>query len=192
MQGRIDEKLLVNEILSGNRKAFVRLVKQYEALVLHIVTPLIGVNENREDICQDVFIKVFENLPAFQFRSKLGTWIGNIAYNACINFLQKKRNVTLSDLITGYNSEPDGETWFDNTRDSEISPEDIVIKKEETGKLVKAIDRLPEIQRSILLLFHQDELSIEEISKVMEMPVNTVKSHLFRARLALKAFLSAK
>ena len=76
MQEEFNERLIVKEVLSGNRKAFVELIKQYEALVLHIVTPIIGIHADREDICQDVFIKVYEKLGTFRFKSKLGTWIG--------------------------------------------------------------------------------------------------------------------
>ena len=103
MQKVQDEKHLVSEVLSGNRKAFVQLIRQYEGLVLHIVTPLIGVNEDREDICQDVFIKVYEKLDTFQFKSKLSTWIGNIAYNSSINHLQKKKNILLSNIVSPEN-----------------------------------------------------------------------------------------
>jgi RNA polymerase sigma-70 factor (ECF subfamily) len=95
----INEPLLVKQVLSGNRKAFEGLVRQYEGLVLHIVTPLIGVNEDREDICQDIFTNVYEKLVTFQFKSKLSTWIGNIAYNTSINFLKKKKHILLNDLF---------------------------------------------------------------------------------------------
>ena len=86
----IDERELVSKVIAGNRKAFEQLVHQYENLVLHIVTPLIGVNADREDICQDVFIKVYEKLNQFEFKSSLATWIGRIAYNTSLSFLQKK------------------------------------------------------------------------------------------------------
>jgi RNA polymerase sigma-70 factor (ECF subfamily) len=179
------ENILVNEVLIGNRKAFVKLIQQYEGLVLHIVTPLIGINQDREDICQDVFIKVYEKLNTFQFKSKLGTWIGNIAYNTSINFLTKKRNILLSDLLS-----TDDETAFIEKLESDyFNPEQIIIKKENLNDLNKSIDKLPELQRSILLLFYKDELSLDEISNIIEMPINTVKSHLYRARKSLKELL---
>ena len=70
-----------------------------------------------------------------------------------------------------------------------LSPERILIKKEENKLLVAAVEKLPAIQKALLLLFHQDELSLDEISVIIEMPVNTVKSHLFRARANLKEML---
>lgn len=180
-----DEKLLVNGVLSGNKQSFVTLIRQYEGLVLHIVTPLVGAGEDREDICQDVFLKIYQNLKSFQFKSALGTWIGRIAYNASINFLQKKRNILLSDLMPGEN----GEEFIESIDSGSENPEEIIIKKDEAARLQQAVDKLPEIQRTVLLLFYQDELSLEEIGQIMEMPVNTVKSHLFRARNSLRELL---
>jgi RNA polymerase sigma-70 factor (ECF subfamily) len=183
MLEKFDENSLVRKVLSGDKQAFVNLVRQYEGLVLHIVSPLVGTGEDREDICQEVFLKVYQKLNSFQFKSALGTWIGRIAYNTSINFLQKKRSVLFGDLIPA----EDEENFIESNSDN---PEEIVIKKDDAARLKQAIDKLPEIQRAILLLFHQDELSLDEISQIMEMPVNTVKSHLFRARKFLRELLS--
>ena len=183
-----EETYLVKQVLSGNREAFESLIRQYEGLVLHIVTPLIGINADREDICQDVFLKVYEKLNGFQFRSKLSTWIGNIAYNTSINFLKRKKNILLSDLApTESGAEDDITVAFGNVQqDDSLNAEEILVEREKMSSLVKAIDELPALQRSILLLFYQDELTLEEIGEISEIPVNTVKSHLFRARRTLK------
>ena len=185
MQKETDERQMVQDVLSGKRTAFIKLIKEYEGLVLHIVTPLIGTGADREDICQDVFMKVYEKLHTFQFRSKLGTWIGNIAYNASVNFLQKKRNILLSSLLPPGNEISFLETAGANPND----PEQILIKEQDVQHLNRAIDGLSEFQKTVLLLFYKDELSLDEISSVMEMPVNTVKSHLFRAKNSLKQLM---
>jgi RNA polymerase sigma-70 factor (ECF subfamily) len=185
MQKVLDEKKIVSEVLSGSRKAFVQLIEQYEGLVLHIVTPLIGVNEDREDICQDVFIKVYEKLGTFKFNSKLSTWIGNIAYNRSVNFLQKKKNILFSNIVT-----PDDELSFAESANTEFNnPEKIFIREENITELKRSIDKLSEMQKATLLLFYQDELSLEEIGAILEMPLNTVKSHLFRAKHSLKQLM---
>jgi RNA polymerase sigma-70 factor (ECF subfamily) len=188
MQKVLDEKKVVSEVLSGNRKAFVQLIEQYEGLVLHIVTPLVGVNEDREDICQDVFIKVYEKLGNFKFNSKLSTWIGNIAYNRSLNFLKKKKNILFSNIVT-----PENEVSFLDSLNAEFNnPEKIIIKQEDITVLNRSIDKLPEMQKATLLLFYQDELSLEEIGVILEMPINTVKSHLFRAKNSLKQLMIQK
>lgn len=188
MQKVQDDKYLISEVLSGNRMAFVKLIRQYEGLVLHIVTPLIGVNEDREDICQDVFIKVYEKLDTFQFKSKLATWIGNIAYNSSINYLEKKKNILLSNIVS-----PENELSFIESINIESdNPEKMFIRREEISQLNQSINILPEFQKTVLLLFYKEEMSLDEISKILEMPVNTVKSHLFRAKNTLKHLLTKK
>jgi RNA polymerase sigma factor (sigma-70 family) len=185
MQEVLEDKYLVNAVLAGNKEVFIKLIRQYQGLVLHIVTPLIGVNEDREDICQDVFLKVYEKLDTFEFRSKLGTWIGNIAYNTSINFLKKKRNVLLSDIL-GTGSD---ELFLENIEDEHNDPEKLIVEKEQISQLKNLINMLPEIQKSVLLLFYHDEQGLDEISSILEMPVNTIKSHLFRARNTLKQIM---
>lgn len=176
-----DEKILVQQVLSGDRKAFERLVRQYEALVLHIVNPMIGNLADREDLCQEIFIKVYQHLNGLEFRSRLSTWIGTIAWNACVNFLQKKRNVAVADLFATDETPSSG---------SPPTPEDLLIKKQEAKFLTSAIEQLPVVQKTVLLLFHHDDLSLEEIAQILGIPVNTVKSHLFRARKNLKTILT--
>ena len=189
MKSETDEKILIKSVLLKDRDAFEKLIHQYEGLVLHIAGPLIRNEKDREDICQDVFLKVYEKLHTFQSRSKLSTWIGNIAYNTCINFLQKKKNLLLDDIFKpgNNNDSANHENVFDKTETQ--SPERLLIQKEEGKLLGAAVDKLPVIQKTLLLLFHQDELSLDEISVIIEMPVNTVKSHLFRARANLKEML---
>lgn len=189
MKSALNEKVLVESVLSKDRAAFEKLIRQYEGLVFHIVMPLINNENDREDICQDIFLKVYEKLHTFQFRSKLSTWIGNIAYNASMNFLKKKKNVLLEDI---YKSADDNNSaGFEKfiSKNDMPSPEWLLIKKEEKEMLTAAVDKLSKIQKTLLLLFHQDELTLEEISGIIEIPVNTVKSHLFRARTSLKEML---
>ena len=161
MQEEFNEKLIVREVLSGNRKAFVELIKQYEALVLHIVTPIIGIYADREDICQNIFIKVYEKLDTFRFKSKLGTWIGNIAYNTSINFLQKKKSVLLSSLV------PAGDEFIflENAGAEFDNPENIIIRQEDIDQLNHAIDNLPQFQRTTLLLFTRMSLAWRRLAK---------------------------
>jgi RNA polymerase sigma factor (sigma-70 family) len=189
MKSEFNEKVLVESVLLKDRAAFEKLIRQYEGLVIHIVLPLIKNENDREDICQDVFMKVYEKLHTFQFRSKLSTWIGNIAYNTSLNYLKKNKNVLIDDIFKSdnYNYSAAYENIPDKNETQ--SPERILIKKEENNLLALAVEKLPAIQKTLLLLFHQDELSLDEISVIVEMPLNTVKSHLFRARSNLKEML---
>lgn len=169
-----DDKRLVAAVVNGDESAFRQLINQYQKLVVSIVYKMVARKEDCEDLCQDVFLKVYEKLPGFRFGSKLSTWIGSIAFNSCINFLQKHKPVLLDEVqSTGTDSSP-GERFE---------------MKEREGLLQQSIQKLTLIQRTVLQLFHQHEFSLQEIAEVTNLPVSTVKSHLFRARKELKEMM---
>ena len=151
MMADLNEQELVRSVLLKERAAFESLIRQYEGLVIHIVASLIRNENDREDICQDVFLKVYEKLWTFQFRSKLSTWIGNIAYNTSINFLQKKKDFLLDDI---FRSEIDDGLDDLMNKSETLTPEKLMIKKEESKLLKAAVDKLSGIQKTLLLLLN--------------------------------------
>ena len=183
-----DDALLVRAVTGGNSEAFKKLVHKYERLVCSIVFKMIDQKEDREDICQEVFIKVYDKLRHFRFQSRLSTWIGNIAFNHTVNFLKKKKLVLLEDLY-GSKADSEEENFTEisfEARDADMMPDELLLNKEKKELLGQRIESLPLIQKTILQLFHWEEMSLEEISTITALPVNTVKSHLFRARKTLK------
>ena len=181
----MDSKLLVEKTLAGNKKAFESLIGQHQRLVSHFVFRMIENPGDREDLCQDVFLKVYENLGGFKFESKLSTWIAKIAYNTCLNHLEKKRLPLLGDLT------PDERSW-DRIPGSAAGPHELVQGKELGTLLRSEINKLPVHYRTILTLYHLDQMSYNEIGEIINLPEGTVKSHLFRARKLLKARLTMK
>ena len=175
---------LINRVLKGSQSAFAELVKNNQKLVYHIVSKIVPEAE-REDICQDVFLKVYSNLAGFQRQSKLSTWIGRIAYNRCLNYLEKKK-VTLYEDISGEDQTIDSLPLAQSGPDEKAETSDI-------GAKVRAeIDRLPVKYGTILALFHLEDMTYEEIGQVMGLPDGTVKSYLFRARKMLREQLLAR
>ena len=144
--------------------------------------------EDREDLCQEVFLKVYEKLSTFRFQSRLSTWIANIAFNHCANFLKKKRPVLLDDMYTA-RDEDDERTSDRNLPELSSTgknPHQEMLNKELSFYLKKSMDSLSVIQKTIIQLFHQYEFSLDEIAVITALPVNTVKSHLFRGRAIVK------
>jgi RNA polymerase sigma factor (sigma-70 family) len=176
---RIEEKALVQQILAGNQRAFKEFILQYQNLVSHLVFRMIPNDSDREDICQDIFLKVYQHLANFQFESKLSTWIAKITYNTCLNFLEKKR-VSLFDDLT-----PE-ELTLDDLSGSSALPDSFTEKQDISRRLQMEIEKLPVHYRTILTLYHLDEMSYREICQITEMPEGTVKNYLFRARKMLK------
>ncbi len=176
------EKKIIKKILKGDHESFEVIIESYKKLVYHIVFRMIYNDADREDICQDVFIKVYQNLSTFQFRSKFSTWISRIAYNTCLNHLAKRSPQLMDDIIKS-------ETNWDDMLKSDISPLKIVEKRDQKYRLEKEIAKLPIRYRTLLSLYHLDGLTYREIGDVMDLPEGTIKSYLFRARKYLKSLL---
>ena len=173
------DKYLVNSVLSGDRSAFAAIIKNTEHLVAQIVCKMIRNAEDRKDLAQEIYLKVYKNLRGFKFQSKLSTWIAQVAYNACFDHLRKKHLVT-DEPITGEeetNSGPAEET---------ISSME---QKELVSILNKGIQQLPPVYQTLITLYHKEEMSYTEITQITGFPEGTVKSYLFRARKTLKEML---
>ncbi len=170
-----NERLVLQQIKGGDRKAFSVLVKQYQKLVFHVVQRIVTRPEDVEDISQEVFIKVYRQLDTFAFESKLATWIARIAYLTAIDYLRK------------YPSNPTDSTQpVDQLYLTHDTPEQVLIQSDVSSYIQKLIETLPESYRVVLTLYHLEEFSHSEIEQITGMPVGTIKSHLFRARKLLK------
>jgi RNA polymerase sigma factor (sigma-70 family) len=84
------EAELIQSVIKGDAYGYRRFVKQYERLVFYVVSKLINNDDDVQDLAQDIFIKIFKNLPKFKAESKLSTWIGQIAYREAVNYLRKR------------------------------------------------------------------------------------------------------
>jgi RNA polymerase sigma factor (sigma-70 family) len=169
------ESDLVQKVLLGDRLAFGIIVKNTEKLVSMIVSKMITSPADRKDLVQDVYLKVFHNLAGFKQKSKLSTWIGQIAYNSCLHYLNKKQLVLTGELYGD-------ESGTDATDGPEVS----LSGKELSGILQLEIAKLSPVYRTLITMFHREELSYGEITHITGLPEGTVKNYLFRARKQLK------
>jgi RNA polymerase sigma factor (sigma-70 family) len=191
------ERLLVDKIINGDLQAFQQFVEKYQRLVTHMVFRMILNESDREELCQDVFLKVYQNLSKFQFQSKLSTWISRITYNTCINYLQKMKAVLYDDLTIRENDSDsavyDGKTSnLDSIKGEFSQPDESIISQEISEMLYVELNTLPAQYRTIITLYHLDSLSYDEIVEITGMPMGTVKNYLFRARKLLKDKLLEK
>jgi RNA polymerase sigma factor (sigma-70 family) len=175
----LNEIELVAKILQGDSRAFEALVKQYEKLVFHMTCRLIKNDDDASDVCQEVFIKVYQGLNKFDFKAKLSTWIARIAYLTSLNHLRKYKQ----ELQNKYEGDA---LELDNYHFSEETPEQLMIKKDVAAYVQHLMLQLPLQYRSVLTLFHLEEFSHSEIQEITGMPEGTIKSYLFRARQLLK------
>ncbi len=172
-----DDQALASRIVKGDTQAFRLLIKQHERLVSHMVSRLIDNAEDREELCQDVFMKVHENLGGFTFQSKLSTWIASIAYNHSINHLRKNK-INVSDI-------PE-EEMFTAHFVSNDNPEEKLADDNMDALVIRFIGELPAQYKAVLTLYHLEHMSYPEIGVATGMPEGTVKNYLFRARALVK------
>jgi len=166
---------LVRQVLQGDHRAYEYLLARYQDSVAKFIWRLIPQSQDREEICQDVFVKVFFNLHKFRFDSKFSTWLYRIAWRTALTFLRRKR---LPMDVLGDEPELD-----------QASLESISDESRVRGIIDGEISKLRLDERSIITLFHLQEMSVEEISEIIGKPGGTVKSILHRVRRKLKSRL---
>lgn len=182
MGSRDAEQQLVSRIVAGEREAFRLVLRDHRRLVAHIVRRMVRNAEDRRDLEQEIFLRVYENLPRFQGESRLSTWIARIAYNTCLHHLEKKRVALYGDL---FGEEASVDDWPSPGR----SPAQAAHARLQSVRIAEEIDRLPLPYGLVLTLYHFNDLGYAEIADILQMPEGTVKSYLFRARRLLRGRL---
>lgn len=183
------DQQLVERVLSGDTRAFGIIIKKTEKLVAKIVFQMIPNDGDRKDIAQDIYVKTYQKLSSFKFQSKLSTWIGQVTYNTCLDFLRKKKLV-LPGLLNTDNDYEQANEMLDILNESKaVSAEaaDVAVINKNVSAIVKAgVEKLPTVYKTLITLYHHEELSYDEIGAITGLPAGTVKSYLFRARKELK------
>lgn len=176
----IDDATLIKRVQAGDRHAFRWLIKNNERLVYGLVWKIVRNSADAEDICQEVFLKVHEKLDTFNQDSKLSTWIAKIAYNQALSHLRKR------DILQNSVDVQD-EVLSDKLTNSSVeTPINYLVSKELKTVVHEAIESLPLPYRTLIDLFHIQEMSYAEIVEISGFPEGTVKSYLYRGRKLLK------
>lgn len=170
----------VEAVLANTPGAFERLVREHQALCWHIVYRMVRHPEDARELCQEAFLRVHQHLRQYRYESSLKSWIGRIAYNVALRYLQRKRIAVCDPGVDEDATDP-----IENLADS-FDLETAYADHEMTAHLHQVIEALPPLQRTLLTLYHLDELSIDEIANITGLATGTIKSHLFRTRLRLR------
>jgi RNA polymerase sigma-70 factor, ECF subfamily len=185
--GAIDaDRMLVAAVLAGSAGAFETLVRDHQRLCWHIINRMVRHPDDTRELCQDTFLRVHRYLGQYRFESALKTWIGQVAYSVARRHLERKRiplaePVGDEDSISLVEQVPDGFDLEAASANAEIG-----------AALHKEIEALPPLQRTVLTLYHLDELPIAEIARITGLSAGTIKSHLFRCRARLRGRLQAR
>ncbi len=176
------DKLLVQRVQHGDKKAFDLLVLKYQHKIVNLISRYISDSAETLDVAQEAFVKAYRAIGSFRGDSAFYTWLYRIAINTAKNHLvAQSRRPPLSDIEVADAEQFDADTRLKD-RDT---PENELLKDEIEKTVFDAIADLPEDLRTAITLREMDGMSYEEIAATMECPIGTVRSRIFRAREAI-------
>ncbi|MBR5430556.1 MAG: sigma-70 family RNA polymerase sigma factor [Firmicutes bacterium] len=181
MSQRSDEQL-VTLILNGHPESFQILVERYQKQVFSLAYRLCGDYDEAQDLAQESFIRIYQELPRFDVSRRFFPWLYRVAHNVCVNQLQRRPR-DLSSLDDSFD--------LSDEADPGDRPEQAYARVEQAATVQEAIASLPETYRLPLVLKYLRNMSYQEIADQMELPVSTIETRLFRGRNLLRKALES-
>ncbi len=169
-------------VRGGDQAAFGALVVKYQDRLFNSLTQLMGSAEDAQDITQEALIQAYLKLDTFQGNSAFYTWLYRIAFNLAMSHARKRRPIAMG--------ESDSSPSHPEPVDHQPSPHEQMVTQEQIDSVQSAIDSLASEHREIVVLREIEGFDYEQIASVLEIPIGTVRSRLFRARMQLKSMLA--
>lgn len=171
------ENEIVHKLISGDEQAFRSFIDGNQDKVFRICMGFLHNKEDAEDVCQEVFIELYNSINSFKGDSALTTWVCRIAINRSLNILQKRKRQQLFEKLM---------LSFKREEQNKQTPAAILENKETSGIVLRAIGKLPQNQKIAYLLVKYDNMSYEEVAGIMNISLSSVESLIFRAKTNLK------
>lgn len=179
MADNATDKEIIERVKGGEKEAYDLLVLKYQQRVINLISRFVKNHSDALDVSQETFIKAYRALPNFRGESAFYTWLYRIAVNTAKNHLTvQSRKITKSDYDVADIEQIEGSMSLTE----QTTPESLLVKDELQETILKTIENLPEDLKSAIMLREIEGLSYEGIAEVMECPVGTVRSRIFRAR----------
>ncbi len=172
---------LVRKAQSGNMGAFTELVRRHDRSVLALVARYVNNAEDAKDIFQEVMIRVFRGLPAFQYRSEFSTWIHRITVNVCLNHKARSKAALHVPFNQPDGNQADGGTSVREMPSEDQGPDQAAIRSETWTHVSNALRALSPRERMVFSLRHYEAQSLKEIASTLRCTEGTVKRYLFTA-----------
>lgn len=186
------DEQLINMSVKGDTSAFGVLVERYQNKAYAISIKIVQNHDDTLDCVQDSFIKAFRSLSSFNFQSSFNTWLYRIVTNTSLDLLRKNKKYQSNIPIEKPLSGDDDDDYFIQIEDQKADVENIAESNETVKAVREAISQLSEDLKKVILLFEIEQFSLIEVSEILNIPVGTVKSRLFRAREKLAILLKDK
>jgi RNA polymerase sigma-70 factor (ECF subfamily) len=176
---------------NGDEKAMAFLLERYRKSLLAMILKMVRNLDDAEDLTIEVFEKAFRNLYRFDSKYSFSTWLFKIGTNHTIDFLRQKRLKTFS-LTQEFDDGRGNGTFAVEVPSLDSDPQELLLTKQSHENLREIVSQLPAMYQTLVRMKYFDEMSLEEIQKEIEIPLNTIKIRLFRARNLLSGILESK
>jgi len=176
------DEQIIGRVRGGETRLFGELVQRYQDPVFGMALRFLGGRGDAEDVAQEVFLRAYRGLDVFKGEAKFSTWLYRITYNLCTDWLRRNRRVDRKAAMI--------EEAFE-VADTRVNLEEGILQSETRDNVWKALDRLDERYRSVVVLLYYQKMSYEQIAAVLALPVKTVETRLYRARKLLRESLES-
>jgi len=184
----VNEKEIINEIIQGNRNLFKLLVEKYQSMVFRTCMGFLHQKDDADDLTQEIFVQAYQSLNSFRGNAAFSTWIYRIAVNASLNKIRKTSTKKIFQQFEGlFTNEKKNATFLSDIE----NPEVIIIKDQHREWVQKALNKLPEKQRTAIVLSKYDDLTQKEIAEIMHTTEGAVEALIQRAKSNLRKNLSS-
>ena len=181
LQQMTDEQI-IGRVRGGETRVFGELVQRYQDPVFGMALRLLGGRGDAEDVAQEVFLRVYRGLDSFKGEAKFSTWLYRITYNLCADWLRRnsradRRAAMIEEAV--------------EVADGRVNLEEGILESETRDKVRRALNGLDERYRNVVVLLYYQKMSYEQIAAVLELPMKTVETRLYRARKLLRESLES-
>lgn len=180
-KGQYDYKLVLLAVEKGDQRAYAELMGRYKESVYFMLLKMVNNKDDADDLTIEAFGKAFNRLSQYTPNFAFSTWLFKIATNNCIDFIRKKKNNATISINKPFENDEGGEVTID-IKAPILDPEENFIKKQKNILMRDVVEKLKPKYRTLVEMRYFDELSYEEISEKLDLPLGTVKAQLFRAR----------
>jgi RNA polymerase sigma factor (sigma-70 family) len=175
---------IIRLVIEGDSELYSEIIDRYSSKVYSTAYSYTHSQEEAKDLVQEILIKTYNNLKSFKADSKFSTWLYRVAVNTCIDWSRKRKSKAVMTVM----SFEDTDIFEIITTDAE-GPEELLLRQENVEVVRNAVGDLPEIYKTVLILYYFEELQVQEICNILDIPRKTIETRLYRAKKILKSIL---
>jgi RNA polymerase sigma-70 factor, ECF subfamily len=175
---------IIRLVIEGDSELYSEIIDRYSSKVYSTAYSYTHSQEEAKDLVQEILIKTYNNLKSFKADSKFSTWLYRAAVNTCIDWSRKRKSKAVMTVM----SFEDTDIFEIITTDAE-GPEELLLRQENVEVVRNAVGDLPEIYKTVLILYYFEELQVQEICNILDVPRKTIETRLYRAKKILKSIL---